>query len=93
MLLCGRVAKLMMVIQLGVVVLSVIALLFSPWLTSGEAFGQVLHRIFPFARGIYEDKVRATRMLMRVKFVADIFSCLPHSVLLNGSVLLICSCS
>ena len=57
MLLCGRGAKLMMVIQLGVVVLSVVALLFSPWLTSGEAFGQVLHRIFPFARGIYEDKV------------------------------------
>ena len=77
MLLCGRGAKLMMVIQLGVVVLSVIALLFSPWLTSGEAFGQVLHRIFPFARGIYEDKVcnsNADASKVGMKYLAAYFT-------------------
>ncbi|KAL9940865.1 hypothetical protein V8E36_000353 [Tilletia maclaganii] len=31
--------------------------MFHPWLTSPEQFLQVIHRIFPLARGIFEDKV------------------------------------
>ncbi|KAK0558080.1 Glucosyltransferase-like protein [Tilletia horrida] len=32
-------------------------IMFHPWLTSPEQFLQVIHRIFPLARGIFEDKV------------------------------------
>lgn len=31
--------------------------MFQPWLTDLARLGQVLHRIFPLARGIFEDKV------------------------------------
>ncbi|CAD6981437.1 unnamed protein product [Tilletia controversa] len=33
------------------------AAMFHPWLTSPQLFLQVIHRIFPLARGIFEDKV------------------------------------
>eukprot|EP00928_Gymnodinium_smaydae_P043586 TRINITY_DN2916_c0_g1_i2.p1 TRINITY_DN2916_c0_g1~~TRINITY_DN2916_c0_g1_i2.p1 ORF type:complete len:532 (-),score=90.67 TRINITY_DN2916_c0_g1_i2:349-1944(-) len=51
---CGRVA------MTGFVVLATAALLFAPWLTTPtpvRSAGQVIHRMFPFARGLYEDKV------------------------------------
>eukprot|EP00756_Hemistasia_phaeocysticola_P002372 Hpha_TRINITY_DN11641_c0_g1::TRINITY_DN11641_c0_g1_i1::g.48971::m.48971/K03848/ALG6; alpha-1,3-glucosyltransferase len=44
----------------GVVVLTTVGLLFLPWLLSEDPLAsclQVLHRMFPFARGLYEDKV------------------------------------
>ena len=44
-------------IKLGVTVIAVFGLMFSPWLTSLEDIQQVLVRIFPVARGLYEDKV------------------------------------
>ena len=40
----------------GLAVLSTLAAALAPWL-QGQALFQVLHRIFPFARGLYEDKV------------------------------------
>jgi len=45
------------VAKLGVVVIVTFAICFSPWLYSSGAALQVLHRIFPIARGLYEDKV------------------------------------
>ncbi|CAE7200152.1 gny [Symbiodinium natans] len=48
------------VVATGVVVLCTAALLLMPWLLSGQpvaAVLQILHRMFPFARGLYEDKV------------------------------------
>lgn len=33
------------------------SVLFAPWLSKVEDILQVLHRIFPVARGLYEDKV------------------------------------
>jgi alpha-1,3-glucosyltransferase len=44
-------------IVLGSIVLFTFSLFFLPFLTSLSSIGQVLHRIFPFARGLYEDKV------------------------------------
>eukprot|EP00929_Paragymnodinium_shiwhaense_P006883 TRINITY_DN110833_c0_g1_i1.p1 TRINITY_DN110833_c0_g1~~TRINITY_DN110833_c0_g1_i1.p1 ORF type:complete len:534 (+),score=39.52 TRINITY_DN110833_c0_g1_i1:111-1712(+) len=44
----------------GLTVLTTAALIFLPWLASTQpipAVLQVLHRMFPFARGLYEDKV------------------------------------
>eukprot|EP00439_Symbiodinium_sp_Y106_P045532 s4048_g5.t2 len=48
------------VVATGLVVLSSASLLLAPWLLSAHPFAavlQVLHRMFPFARGLYEDKV------------------------------------
>jgi alpha-1,3-glucosyltransferase len=52
------------VAALGVVVVATVAICFMPWITravaerSLEPVLQVLHRVFPFSRGLYEDKVR-----------------------------------
>eukprot|EP00455_Lapot_gusevi_P050951 TRINITY_DN7494_c0_g1_i2.p1 TRINITY_DN7494_c0_g1~~TRINITY_DN7494_c0_g1_i2.p1 ORF type:complete len:499 (+),score=114.55 TRINITY_DN7494_c0_g1_i2:110-1606(+) len=56
---------------LGVVVIATMGVCFAPFLTSVESFTQVLHRMFPFARGLYEDKVAnfwcATALIFRWK--------------------------
>ncbi|KAG0737925.1 hypothetical protein G6F57_012515 [Rhizopus arrhizus] len=44
-------------IQLGLAVLLSLGLLFLPWLGSLQDITQVVHRVFPVARGLYEDKV------------------------------------
>lgn len=44
-------------IKLGTIVILTFAVLWSPWLGSIQSFLQVLHRIFPLARGVFEDKV------------------------------------
>ncbi|KAI7828004.1 ALG6, ALG8 glycosyltransferase family-domain-containing protein [Gamsiella multidivaricata] len=44
-------------IKLGTTVILTLSLLFSPWLRSQEELLQVLHRIFPVFRGLYQDKV------------------------------------
>ncbi len=44
-------------IGLGLAVIATFGIVFSPWLTSLEQIGQLVHRIFPLARGLFEDKV------------------------------------
>lgn len=44
-------------VKLGVTVVTTFGLLFAPWLNSVESIRQVFIRIFPVARGLYEDKV------------------------------------
>ncbi|GAC94044.1 glucosyltransferase [Pseudozyma hubeiensis SY62] len=44
-------------IGLGLAVILTFGVVFAPWLTSLEQVGQVVHRIFPLARGLFEDKV------------------------------------
>ena len=46
-----------MFIRLGVTVIATFGVLLSPFLTSVEDIQQVFHRVFPIARGLYEDKV------------------------------------
>ncbi|XP_017075637.2 LOW QUALITY PROTEIN: probable dolichyl pyrophosphate Man9GlcNAc2 alpha-1,3-glucosyltransferase [Drosophila eugracilis] len=43
--------------RIASVVLSTFAILWLPWLGSLQASLQVLHRLFPVARGVFEDKV------------------------------------
>lgn len=43
--------------SLGGATLASMGLVFLPWLTSGDALRQVVHRMFPLARGLFEDKV------------------------------------
>lgn len=53
----GVMRALQSVVTLGVVVITMFAVLWSPWLGTVDHFKQVVHRIFPVARGVFEDKV------------------------------------
>lgn len=44
-------------VKLAAVVLVTFYICWHPFLNSWDLFGQVLHRLFPFARGLFEDKV------------------------------------
>uniref|UniRef100_A0A182PU82 dolichyl-P-Glc:Man9GlcNAc2-PP-dolichol alpha-1,3-glucosyltransferase n=1 Tax=Anopheles epiroticus TaxID=199890 RepID=A0A182PU82_9DIPT len=44
-------------VVLGLTVLATFIILWLPWLSSLDAVGQLVHRIFPVARGVFEDKV------------------------------------
>ncbi|SAL96888.1 hypothetical protein [Absidia glauca] len=48
---------LLLFIKLGITVTVTFTLLFWPWVKDLDELGQVVHRIFPVARGLYEDKV------------------------------------
>ncbi|XP_032239978.2 dolichyl pyrophosphate Man9GlcNAc2 alpha-1,3-glucosyltransferase [Nematostella vectensis] len=50
----GRIIKLA---QLGVAVIGTFVVCWIPFLTSIPNFVQVIHRLFPFSRGLFEDKV------------------------------------
>eukprot|EP01064_Diplonema_japonicum_P001445 TRINITY_DN10931_c0_g1_i1.p1 TRINITY_DN10931_c0_g1~~TRINITY_DN10931_c0_g1_i1.p1 ORF type:complete len:513 (+),score=67.75 TRINITY_DN10931_c0_g1_i1:636-2174(+) len=45
------------VLTTGLVVVATVCLIFYPWLGDIEGAGHVVHRMFPFARGVFEDKV------------------------------------
>jgi len=54
----GIIQKLMRLATLAVIVLTTFAIIWSPFLWHGVTTSlQVLHRIFPFSRGLFEDKV------------------------------------
>ncbi|EXB51439.1 putative dolichyl pyrophosphate Man9GlcNAc2 alpha-1,3-glucosyltransferase [Morus notabilis] len=81
------------VLKLGIVVLGTFAVIWWPYLYSMEAFLQVLSRLAPFERGIYEDYVAnfwcttsvlikwkrlfTTPSLKLLSFCATISACLP----------------
>lgn len=46
-----------LLVKLGLAVIISFAILFLPWIGSLDQMQQVIHRIFPVARGLYEDKV------------------------------------
>lgn len=50
---------LLRLIKIGVTVVITMAVLYLPWIVAGntDAIKQVLHRLFPIARGVFEDKV------------------------------------
>ena len=50
-------SSLVRLLLLGSVVIFTFVLVFLPFLSSLPLLTQVLHRLFPFARGLYEDKV------------------------------------
>ncbi|XP_074279131.1 putative dolichyl pyrophosphate Man9GlcNAc2 alpha-1,3-glucosyltransferase [Silene latifolia] len=82
--------------KLGFVVIGTIAVVWWPYLHSKEAFFEVLARLAPFERGIYEDyvanfwcttsvlikwkKLFATQSLKLISLVATISACLPSMI-------------
>lgn len=52
----------------GLVVAFVFGLLWLPWLSTPAAALQVLHRLFPLARGVFEDKVANVWCVINVAF-------------------------
>ncbi|KAF9431231.1 Glucosyltransferase-like protein [Podila epigama] len=63
-------------IKLGVTVIATLGLLFSPWLQSKEDILQVVNRIFPVFRGLYQDKVAnvwcAVNVVIKLRELFDI---------------------
>jgi len=64
---------LMRLFGLGAVVAGAFVIIWLPWLSSVESFLQVVHRIFPIYRGIFEDKVSnvwcVVNVFMKIKLV------------------------
>ncbi|KAM0747216.1 ALG6, ALG8 glycosyltransferase [Meredithblackwellia eburnea MCA 4105] len=83
-------------LQLGIVVLTSFVVLFSPFLSPPTVLLQSLHRIFPFSRGLFEDKVAnawcvinvvvklrdiaSIAVLARVALLATVVAVLPSVV-------------
>ncbi|KAI7862790.1 glucosyltransferase required for N-linked glycosylation pathway [Spinellus fusiger] len=54
---CFREGGCVLFFKLGLTVIVTLGVVFSPWLSSWEALTQVFTRLFPVARGLFEDKV------------------------------------
>eukprot|EP01087_Luapelamoeba_hula_P008806 TRINITY_DN2229_c0_g1_i1.p1 TRINITY_DN2229_c0_g1~~TRINITY_DN2229_c0_g1_i1.p1 ORF type:complete len:419 (+),score=42.23 TRINITY_DN2229_c0_g1_i1:237-1493(+) len=52
-----KIISVLKIMQLGFVVIGTFALVWLPFLQSYDTIAQVVHRLFPVARGLYEDKV------------------------------------
>ncbi|KAI8599029.1 glycosyl transferase [Dissophora ornata] len=72
-------------IKLGLAVILTLGLLFSPWIQSQDEILQVLHRIFPVFRGLYQDKVAnvwcAVNVVIKLREMFDIQQLVRFSVL------------
>lgn len=53
----NKMRALLQIITFGIVVACTFIIIFYPWLKQKSDFLQVIHRIFPFERGLFEDKV------------------------------------
>ncbi|KAL1536906.1 dolichyl-P-Glc:Man9GlcNAc2-PP-dolichol alpha-1,3-glucosyltransferase [Salvia divinorum] len=89
------------VLKLGLVVFGTFALVWCPYLNSVDAFLEVLSRLAPFERGIYEDYVAnfwcttsvavkwkrlfTTQSLKLLSLVATVSTCLPSMIQLVWS--------
>ncbi|KAG6394382.1 hypothetical protein SASPL_144966 [Salvia splendens] len=89
------------VLKLGLVVVGTFALIWCPYLNSVDAFLEVLSRLAPFERGIYEDYVAnfwcttsvavkwkrlfTTQSLKLLSLVATVSTCLPSMIQLVWS--------
>ncbi|KAI7852493.1 glycosyl transferase [Circinella umbellata] len=87
--------------QLGVTVIITFSLLLLPWLTSIDDLLQIMHRVFPVARGLFEDKVAnvwcalnvfiklrnvlSLQSTVRLSFFATLVAILPINIHLGMS--------
>lgn len=68
---------LLRLIKIGTTVVVATILLYLPWLSRQEDILQVLHRLFPIARGVFEDKVAnfwcIANVFHKIKYVFILF--------------------
>ncbi|KAI8612510.1 glycosyl transferase [Chytriomyces sp. MP71] len=100
---CGGLARrdsistgIMELLKIGATVVITFGILFAPFLTRTDDLLQVIHRIFPVGRGLYEDKVAnfwcaisvlvkvktlfPTKTLVRISIAATLLAVLPTSI-------------
>ncbi|GAA5985468.1 hypothetical protein JCM10908_006987 [Rhodotorula pacifica] len=83
----GRGPGLTLFVNLAFAVIATTTLILSPfWLTSPQTLLQVAHRVFPFARGIFEDKVANFWCTLNV--VVKLKTLLSHGALAKLALLL-----
>ncbi|KAG2207605.1 hypothetical protein INT46_005578 [Mucor plumbeus] len=79
-------------VKLGLSVIATFGLLFSPWLSSIDDIKQVFIRIFPVARGLYEDKVAniwcAINVVIKLRQVMTVESTVQLSLLATLAVVI-----
>ncbi|RCI03957.1 Glucosyltransferase-like protein, partial [Rhizopus stolonifer] len=79
-------------VNLGITVIVTFGILFSPWLTSLEGIKQVFIRIFPVARGLYEDKVAnvwcALNIVVKLRQILSLESTMRLSLLATLAVVI-----
>ncbi|KAI8639848.1 glycosyl transferase [Parasitella parasitica] len=79
-------------VKLGVSVIVTFGVLFYPWLSSVEDIKQVLIRIFPVARGLYEDKVAnvwcAINVVIKLRQIMALESAVKLSLLATLAVVI-----
>ncbi|KAG0197066.1 Glucosyltransferase-like protein [Mortierella sp. GBA30] len=72
-------------VKMGTAVILTLGLVFSPWLQSKDDILQVLHRIFPVFRGLYQDKVAnvwcALNIVVKLREMFDIQELVRFSTL------------
>ena len=73
--------------KLGVVVVLTFIILWFPFFQNAELFQQVLRRIFPFERGIFEDKVANFWCTLNV--IYKLKTHLPTEILLQISTFIV----
>lgn len=68
-------ASIQLFVKLGLTVVSAFALLLLPWIGTPADLLQVVARVFPFARGLFEDKVAnvwcAMNVIVKLRRVFD----------------------
>jgi alpha-1,3-glucosyltransferase len=78
--------------KLGVTVILTFGLMFYPWLNSADEISQVIHRIFPVARGLYEDKVAnvwcAINVAIKLKQILSVDSTVKLSLAVTLAVII-----
>ncbi|KAI9344927.1 glycosyl transferase [Obelidium mucronatum] len=81
----GAVAGFIKLAQIGATVILTFGLLFAPFLSSTSNLLQVIHRIFPVDRGLYEDKVAnfwcAISVLVKVKKLFPVETLVRFSII------------
>ncbi|KAI8882559.1 glycosyltransferase family 57 protein [Backusella circina FSU 941] len=78
--------------KLGATVIPTFGLMFYPWLNSVDEIKQVINRIFPVARGLYEDKVAnvwcAINVVIKLKQILSVDSTVKLSLAVTLAVII-----
>ncbi|KAJ1667097.1 Glucosyltransferase-like protein [Coemansia sp. RSA 1813] len=79
---------LMLFVKLGLAVIGTFGIMLLPWIRSPEQLRQILIRVFPVARGLYEDKVAnvwcALNVVVKLRTIFEVRSLLRIAAVATG---------